>query len=368
MSGQIKKLFPGGNTSQGFYSYYHYIIGQDATKIISLKGGPGVGKSSFMRWIGEQMLALGYNVEYHFCSSDSDSLDSVVIPALGVAMLDGTAPHVVDPQLPGAVGEIINLGQYWNEDVLRVQKNAIASSGTKISRYFKMAYCQLEEAKTIKEELDHYYHWAINLAPVNGVIHQIAHSLMSTATMQFGRSPKERHLFVSAFTPQGHVHHLPSLLQNVEKLHLITGEASNISGYVVETIAKAIYLHGLDSEVYHCPLNPEAVDLVVIPALRVAVLKEIPGLNFIPQDVASINEVKMYNLNQYLSTGTLEQYRDSINNAQKRFWAAIERALKHIAAAKEEHDVLENYYVPAMDFAAINTKRMEVLEKILSYR
>lgn len=366
MAGQIRKFFPGGNTSRGFYSFFHHIIDQETAKrIISLKGGPGVGKSSFMRGIGEKMLELGYHLEYHFCSSDSESLDALVIPALGVAIMDGTAPHVLDPELPGAVGEIINLGQYWNEEVIKAQKSAIENCGTKISRYFKMAYWRLGEAKAIKDEVDNYYRWAINQAQVNGVIHQIARSLMDSAAVQFDRRPKERHLFSSAFTPQGYIHHLPSLLQNVETLHLVSGEAGGVSSYVVGTIAKIVHLQGIDSEVYHYPLVPEDVDLLVIPSQRAAVLREIPELNFIPQEVASISEIKVYNLNQYLCTTTLATYRDEINDGQRRFAAAINGALKHIASAKAEHDVLENYYIPAMDFNAINDRRNKVLEEIL---
>ncbi len=94
MSGKIKKVFPGGNTSQGFYSYYNYVIEDDANRIFVLKGGPGVGKSSMMKKIAEDMLAKGYDVEYHYCSSDNDSLDGIVVSKLRVAMIDGTAPHV----------------------------------------------------------------------------------------------------------------------------------------------------------------------------------------------------------------------------------------------------------------------------------
>ena len=42
------------------------------------------------------MLDHGYDVEYMHCSSDNNSLDGIVIPKIGVAMIDGTAPHVVD--------------------------------------------------------------------------------------------------------------------------------------------------------------------------------------------------------------------------------------------------------------------------------
>ena len=94
--GTIKKVFPGGNTSLGFYSFYNYILSQqEARRIIVLKGGPGVGKSTFMRKIAEEMQDRGYNVEHMHCSSDNNSLDGVVIPAIKVALLDGTVPHKV---------------------------------------------------------------------------------------------------------------------------------------------------------------------------------------------------------------------------------------------------------------------------------
>lgn len=93
--GSIKKVFPGGNTSNGFHSFYDHIIPEDAERIFVIKGGPGVGKSSFMRTIGEQFVNEGYDVEYHHCSSDNRSLDGVVIKKANVALLDGTAPHVV---------------------------------------------------------------------------------------------------------------------------------------------------------------------------------------------------------------------------------------------------------------------------------
>lgn len=92
--GKVRRMFLGGNTSQGFFSYYDYILSQEeAAKIICIKGGPGVGKSTFMKKIGKEMLDRGYDVEYMHCSSDNNSLDGVVVPEIKVALLDGTAPH-----------------------------------------------------------------------------------------------------------------------------------------------------------------------------------------------------------------------------------------------------------------------------------
>ncbi|MGE5629666.1 MAG: hypothetical protein ACM3TR_01065 [Caulobacteraceae bacterium] len=93
--GTVKKVFPGGNTCKGFYSFYDYIIPRDVARIFVIKGGPGVGKSSFMKAIGEEFQNEGYDLEFHFCSSDNNSLDGLVIKDLKVALLDGTAPQRV---------------------------------------------------------------------------------------------------------------------------------------------------------------------------------------------------------------------------------------------------------------------------------
>jgi DNA replication protein DnaC len=65
VSGKLREFFPGGNTSYGFYSFYDFIIDKDATRIFVIKGGPGVGKSTFMKVIGQSMLEKGFDVEFH---------------------------------------------------------------------------------------------------------------------------------------------------------------------------------------------------------------------------------------------------------------------------------------------------------------
>ena len=137
MVAKQRSFYPGGNTSYGFYSFYDFIIDKDATRIFIIKGGPGVGKSSFMKSIAKTMLEKGFDVEYHNCSSDNNSIDGIVIPALKVALIDGTAPHIVDPKFPGAVDEIVNLGEFWNEKGLIANKEEILRATQKASRFFK---------------------------------------------------------------------------------------------------------------------------------------------------------------------------------------------------------------------------------------
>ena len=90
------RYFLGGNTPLGFHSLYHQLSDPARFQAVYIiKGGPGSGKSTLMRRVGQAAEERGYQVEYIVCSGDPDSLDGVVLPQLQTAIVDGTAPHVV---------------------------------------------------------------------------------------------------------------------------------------------------------------------------------------------------------------------------------------------------------------------------------
>ena len=90
---KIRRMFPGGNTANGFCSLHDNIISNDRNKLYILKGMPGGGKSSMMKDIAKKLIDKGYNLEYHHCPSDPSSVDGIVIEELKIAMVDGTYPH-----------------------------------------------------------------------------------------------------------------------------------------------------------------------------------------------------------------------------------------------------------------------------------
>ena len=94
----VTNFFLGANSSAGFRSLYQDFIDPEKNfDILVLKGGPGVGKSSFMKYIGSRAEAAGEDVEYIWCSGDPDSLDAVRLPRVGITAVDGTSPHAAAP-------------------------------------------------------------------------------------------------------------------------------------------------------------------------------------------------------------------------------------------------------------------------------
>ena len=113
------RYFAASNSCQGFRNYYGDIFTDSRTdRLYIIKGGPGTGKSHFMKVVARRARARGYRITEYACSSDPASLDGIILeregsPTLG--FLDGTAPHTREPTLPGVKEELLNLGAFWAE-------------------------------------------------------------------------------------------------------------------------------------------------------------------------------------------------------------------------------------------------------------
>ncbi|KGP75629.1 hypothetical protein JT05_09485 [Desulfosporosinus sp. Tol-M] len=358
----IKKMFPGALTSQGFYSFYHYMIQQNANQIFVLKGGPGVGKSTFMKKIGQTMLDLGYDIEYHCCSSDNNSIDGVVIPNFKIALLDGTAPHIVDPKNPGAVDEIVNLGEYWDEALIKQSKQEIISCNAKINGYFQKAYFALQEAKIALEEWKSYTKPYQDWTKINQMTLRIEKEIFISAPKALGN---ERHLFAWAHTPQGKTEFIDTLLYDTDTLYMLIGQPGIGKSTFLARIAERASIYGLDVQYYHNTLDPAMLDLIILPEPRIAFVINSEPYSYTPKFDGKIITL---NFEQSLNVAQLmEDCGGELQDCQHRVNQHITRARKHSEKAKATHDLLETYYVPAMNFSDIEKKLNSILQRILAF-
>ncbi|MBQ9150865.1 MAG: hypothetical protein IJX72_01340, partial [Clostridia bacterium] len=142
-----RRYFAASNSCRGFRNYYGDIFTDTRTdRLYIIKGGPGTGKSHFMKVVARRARTLGYTVTEYACSSDPASLDGILLEKAGcptLGMLDGTAPHVREPVLPGAKEEIINLGVFWNGKHLAGQSGIIRTLGAGKSAAYDRTYAYL---------------------------------------------------------------------------------------------------------------------------------------------------------------------------------------------------------------------------------
>ena len=137
-------FFLGANSAGGFVSLYDTWIDQKNTQAFYvIKGGAGCGKSTLMKTVAHHLLNMGYEVEYIFCSGDPDSLDGIRIPRKNVAMVDGTAPHRMDPAYPGATGHYVDLGAGYDREALFLKREEVIKATEAYQSCYPLVYACL---------------------------------------------------------------------------------------------------------------------------------------------------------------------------------------------------------------------------------
>lgn len=359
--GRIRKMFPGGNTCEGFFSYYDHIMPQDeARRLIILKGGPGVGKSSFMRRMGMEMAEKGYDVEFMQCSSDNGSLDGVVIPAIKVALIDGTSPHVVDPKNPGAVDEIIHLGDFWDEEGMRENRNDIEDAGREIALTFARAYRYLKAAKQFQDDNTAIYGNAVDGAVKHRVAAELSAGIFSEPPA-CSKEGRDRRLFASAITPDGLFNYLDTVV-TTGRVYILKGVHGTGAEKILEKIRDAALERGFNTESYYCGFNPYRLEHVVIPPLDVSLVTSNEYHGFTP--TGAYEEI---NLNVHLDDRVLEKHSSILAYNDHMFREMVNRAVETINKAKLIHDHMEAYYVPNMDFGAVQRCWKRTFGRVLKY-
>lgn len=331
------KLFPGGNTGQGFYSCFSGVM-DDKERLLLLKGGPGVGKSSMMKRFARALDAAGLDYELFPCSSDPDSLDAVCAPSLGLCMMDATAPHAYDPELPGARETLVALGDYLDESRLRRDCARIGALSREIGERFRRAYCCLAAAAQMQRA-------ACGAAP------DVRRALALSEGLQHAYLPdtpectaQRRALFGAAYTPHGHVRLLDSLpRQRTVVLSAAFGQSADLPLRVLRDRALQ---RGHDAIALRDPICPERLAHLYLPKLR---------LLFTTDELKDPDE--RIDLQPLFPTPPADAQAD-----EAAFSLMTARAVGELRAAMALHDELETYYTAAMDF----DRWQERLELILA--
>ncbi|MFA7636890.1 MAG: hypothetical protein WCX81_03910 [Monoglobales bacterium] len=341
-----REYFLGGNTTQGFFSYYEFLAdGEKFNKIYIVKGGPGTGKSTAMKKVGKWGEDHGFDVDYVHCSSDPFSLDGVIIKEVGIAMVDGTAPHVVDVVNAGAVESLLNMGDFWDENALRKSKAEIIQCNKEISEHFTKTYNFLGAAGCL------YKNCCIMPDKKSAV--NVAMEIVANIPRAEKGAGKIRKLFSEAITPEGIISYADTLV--CEKQVVLKSEIYGGSGMITEILKTKLSEQGYDIEVFYSPLNPEGeIRNIVVPEI---------GLSVITTDMMTIADEKRAMVIDVDEMVNAKVDSDFLRN-KILVMTLLQQAVRTLAGAKRLHDKLESYYIPNINFDAAEKKVDAVLAEI----
>lgn len=333
------RYFAGGNTSQGFCTRFDHILPKEQQqRMFYLKGGPGVGKSSLMKAVGKAAEGAGLRVEYFYCSSDPESLDGVSIPEKGAALMDGTAPHVYDPVLPGARDTLVSLGDFLDEKALRNFREELQETQRQISARFARCYHYLAAAAQVRKA-------ACAGEEKPAAMRALLKEWTDVLPLRGGEG-RCRQLFGEAFTPAGLVRRT-EFPKETRRFDLCCPLGCHPDG-LMKRLGDIVAARGLDRIELLDPLEPKHVRQLYLPG---------HDLLF---GCAPENTPDALPPEQLFALKPREEERFD----QNAYELLCQRAVEQLSAAKALHDRLEAPYIRCMDFLKWQAKLDRILEEL----
>ena len=359
MQNSNQKFFLAANSTEGFVSYFSesYIPGDWHAYII--KGGPGTGKSSFMKYIAAKAQDKGYNVILCPCSSDPASLDGVIIEDIKTVVLDGTAPHVVEPRLPGACEDRIDLGRFWDSGKLFKNADKITESADTNSRFHKTAaayLCAAGELMYDNLKLSRLYTdrtRAVKLA--SGLVKRYLPEKADKKPSEFVR-------FIGGITPEGVMSFSKTVTEFYDNVVVIEDKFGGASAEIMKYLRAAAKQRGYGVITLKSPFLPsEIIDHLLIPELSLAFVTEGEYIKF-------DTDCRRIHARRFTDKKTAKKYRGRILFNRRVSRELLLGAVSALRSAKAEHDNLEKFYIEAMDFRAVSLFADETAKRILAYK
>jgi hypothetical protein len=357
--GTALRFFLGSNTPQGFVSRFDQLANaDDGWRCFVIKGGPGSGKSTIIKRVGDRLLERGLDIEYIHCASDVDSLDGVICPSLKLCVADGTPPHVIEPKYPGAFETVVDLTSCWDDEILYANRDDIIALSKGCSRCHDMCCRYLGAAGALAGDSYRIALDCVNQQKLNGYCKRLTERELRPGK---DRAGKEHIRMFSAVTNKGVVSFPETAKLMCRRLYLINDEHGAVSRIVLQYIKGQALAAGYDVIASYCPLSPfEKLEYLFIPE---------SGAGFLTSNVfhdygLRIDPYRIINSRRFTNQEQLKRYRKRLTfnrKAQAQMVAQAEILLKEAGTL---HDELEEYYIQATDYTKVEALTEKLMDKI----
>ena len=338
------EFFAASNTGRGFVSGFGVVFDPkkyDAVYII--KGGPGTGKSTFMKKIGERAEELGYTVFYYRCSSDVRSYDGVAIEELKVCVLDGTAPHVTEAKFPGACEIIVDFYDAFDVTGLRKMRGRIEELSEACSERYGRAYKLLSVARDLFFERCRVCRTAYRADKA------AAYALRLVSGMPKGFVAED---FIGTVCAEGYVR-LPSFAFAADRVAAAV-EYYGAEYLIITDVVRAAVKTGAAARASRFPVCDDFFDSVLFSG----------GLCVCTVGDDCPDGAKKLNTPRFTDNSKLLVERGYLRMVKKMYDSALDGAASEMKKALDLHGELEKIYTECTDFSVIDEILAETSERI----
>lgn len=337
------QYFLGGNTPSGFYSLYHELSDPHRFQALYiLKGGAGCGKSTLMKRVARHAQAAGLDTVAIPCSGDPGSLDGVIVPKLAAAVVDGTAPHVVEAKCPGAVEQYVDLSCFYRREALQPLKEELLAATQDYQGHYKRVYRCLGAAGALRQDV----YEALSSPALRQKLSKRAKGISSRELKKdSGGHGLLSQRFLSAVTHRGYLTLWDTVSDQAKRVYVLQ-DRYGLAHHLLSPILTTALAAGHDAVACPDPMAPDRLAHLILPGLSLAFVTSTPQQ---PWPGRADRTLRL----DALAAGEGQISRPKLRFTLKVTEALQEEAVSGLAQAKQAHDHLERLYNPHVDFDGV---------------
>lgn len=330
-----KRYFAAANSADGFVNYFPFIFGAaPCRRLFVIRGGPGTGKSSFMRRVANAAENAGIEVTYYHCSSDAESLDGLFLEGTGIGFVDGTAPHPWEPTLPGAFEETVDLGRFWRAELLAMRRDEIERLVREKKQGYARAYGYLSAFGATHRAMEDRLREAVD----GEKLRRAAERLLASCNVPCGAFSESIGL-CDSFGMAGRVRF--DTYETSCARHVFVGNTAGMGHLFLGALYEACRRRGVSVRVSRDPLLPERIDALALTDA---------GISFSLRE--NEEDERAVNMERFLSRRALGTARAVRRACEAACDHLLSLAAEELARVRDRHFALEAIYGAAMDFEA----------------
>ena len=347
----MSSCFYRANSCSGLVNKFDSAL-RGIDKLWLLDGDNDYIKSVFIGRLCGYFREHGEDCEYVFSPFDPKKYDAVILPARGIAVVNGDCIDDTEKY----VCKHISLD---NCEICDDIAEICAEAKKNIAGQYSCVYALYDNAKSIHDEWENIYVSNMNINRLNNFCDCTADKILANAIFR-DRDAVCREGFFGAATAGGYVEHIDSLTDGLKRYFIKGRPGTGKSTFIKRLSRRALEL-GYDTELFCCGFDVFSADMVVIRDLSVCVFDSTaPHERFPDRDD---DEILDFYIHAGLG-GIDEEFADRLADITARYKRLISEASHYMAEADKIISKTDEKCAAHIDYTSLNNLVYDTLHEL----
>lgn len=337
-----KHYFAVSNSGKGQYSFLDSNL-QDIKNIYVLQGGSFSVKSTFLNAILMKLKYEDLEVDCIHHPIDHSLLNGIILPKNQAAIIDETDINPIHSKVCTYLKGYIDLNSTLKTKKIQKNKEKLFWLKRSLSAPLEENYWHFANALRILDQWKQYYMKHLDYSKVDSLSKKTADLIFKNYNIE--KKGTIKHRFLGTTTAEGWVDFIPALTESLTKRFFIEGRPGTGKSSLLKNIAYTGQDKGYDVEYHHCGINPQDLDMVILPELSIAIFDCTAPHAYTPSKrTDEIIDLYSYAFNEPVDI----LYENELDLLQDDYIETINNGIQSLQVAKEYMDEMNILYKDAL--------------------